>query len=335
MTEIQHLGRLEKVHLREIWAREDNCFTPWLACEENINLLGTTIGISLEVEGQEKEVGPFRADILCKDTLTDEWVLIENQLERTDHTHLGQLLTYASGLKAVTVVWIAQRFTDEHRAAMDWLNEITHEGFRFFALEVEAWRIGDSEAAPKFNVVSKPNDWSREVAGSAGHLHRPDLTPRTRLQLEFWTAFKVHTEEHARRICPIKPQATNYLTMAIGHTGFHLSAVACRLSSGSGSSSTDELRAELVIVTNNARDYLDRLREDSEHFEEAMGSPLEWRGVDGVKKCRIFLRRPANLEERTAWPEYHAWLTDQLDRLHEVFQQRIKALEPASGERAA
>jgi len=94
-------------------------------------------------------------------------VLIENQLERTDHTHLGQLLTYASGLEAVTIVWIAERFTEEHRSTLDWLNKITDESFRFFGLEVELWRIGNSPAAPKFNLVSKPNEWSHSVAQAA------------------------------------------------------------------------------------------------------------------------------------------------------------------------
>ena len=110
----QALGRLIRVDLRDIWTREDNDFTPWLAREENLVILGETLGIDLELEAQEKAVGPFRADVLCKDIGTGTWVLIENQLERTDHGHLGQLLTYASGLEAVTVVWIAARFTDEH-----------------------------------------------------------------------------------------------------------------------------------------------------------------------------------------------------------------------------
>ena len=157
------LERLIKVPLREFWEGEASDFTPWLAEEENISLLGETIRVELEVEAQERNVGPFRADILCKDTATDDWVLIKNQLERTDHTYLGQLLTYAAGLEAVTVVWIAERFTDEHRAALDWLNEITAEGVSFFGLEIELWRIGDSPRAPKFNVVSHPNDWTKTV----------------------------------------------------------------------------------------------------------------------------------------------------------------------------
>ena len=178
------LERLIKVPLREFWSGEASDFTPWLADEENISLLGETIRVELEVEAQERNVGPFRADILCKDTATDDWVLIENQLERTDHTHLGQLLTYAAGLEAVTVVWIAERFTDEHRAALDWLNEITAEGFSFFGLEIELWRIGDSPMAPKFNVVSHPNDWTKTVSRIS---RAEELTPTDQLYLEYWT----------------------------------------------------------------------------------------------------------------------------------------------------
>ena len=152
----KQLGRLKKVELREGWVSEAADFTPWLAQDDNLALLGETIGIELELESQEKEVGPFRADILCKDTTTDQWVLIENQLERTDHTHLGQLLTYASGLNAVSIVWIAERFTEEHRATLDWLNEHTDEKINLFGLEIELWQIGDSAIAPKFNVVCHP-----------------------------------------------------------------------------------------------------------------------------------------------------------------------------------
>src|SRR5437762_8950858 len=146
------LGRLEKIPLREVWTNESSDFTPWLARGENLKLLAETVGIELECEAQEKEVGPFRADILCKNTATDSWVLIENQLERTDHCHLGQLLTYAAGLEAVTIVWVAERFTEEHRATLDWLNERTDEKINFFGLEVELWRIGDSAIPPKFNI---------------------------------------------------------------------------------------------------------------------------------------------------------------------------------------
>src|SRR3989339_1840861 len=190
------LGRLEQVDLRNIWSSESEQFTPWLAQEENLKLLGNAIGIELELEAQEKNVGPFRADILCKDTATDHWVLIENQLEKTDHIHLGQLLTYASGLKAVSIVWLARKFTEEHRAALDWLNEITDDQFNFFGLEVELWRIGDSPIAPKFNIVSKPNDWSKTVAVGAREVKTTGLSDKKILQRDFWVAFTDYVREH-------------------------------------------------------------------------------------------------------------------------------------------
>jgi hypothetical protein len=133
-----------------------------LACRELVSSRVETIGIDLELEDKEKAVGALKADILAKDAFTGDWVLIENQLERTDHSHLGQLLTYASGLQAFTIIWIAAKFTDEHRAALDWLNEVTNESIRFFGLEIELWRI-DEGVAPKFTIVCKPNTWKQRV----------------------------------------------------------------------------------------------------------------------------------------------------------------------------
>ena len=160
------LGRLERVDLRAVWVNEAGDFIPWLAQEENVELLGETLGLDLEVEAQEKNVGPFRADILCKDTATGAWVPIENQLERTDHSHLGQLLTYAAGLEAVTIVWVARAFTEEHRATLDWLNEISDERFNFFGLEVEVWRIGEFDARPE--VQHRQQAERVDEAGVAG-----------------------------------------------------------------------------------------------------------------------------------------------------------------------
>jgi hypothetical protein len=159
MKEELQLGKLERVDLRDSWPREDTNLTPWLAKQKNLKLLGASIGMNLERVENESRVGPFRADILCKDTATDSFVLIENQLEPTDHIHLGQLMTYAAGLDTVHIIWVAKSFNDEHRAALDWLNRITMEGFHFFGIEIELWKIGDSLPAPKFNIVCKPNDW--------------------------------------------------------------------------------------------------------------------------------------------------------------------------------
>ncbi len=137
----QQLGKLERISdLRRIWESEATHFTPWLAREDNLALLADTIGLDLELEAQEKSVGPFRADILCRETANNSWVLIENQLDKTDHNHLGQLLTYAAGLNAATIVWIAKRFTDEHQATLEWLNEVTGDEINLFGLEIKLWR---------------------------------------------------------------------------------------------------------------------------------------------------------------------------------------------------
>ena len=219
----QSLGRLKRVSLREVWASESEHFTPWLGQEENLKLLGDTIGLELELEDQEKDVGPFRADLLCKSTLDDSWVLIENQLERTDHGHLGQLLTYAAGLEAVTIIWVAERFTDEHRAALDWLNEKTDDGVNFFGLEVELWRIGDSPIAPKFNIVSKPNDWTKRVQSAA--TKGGELSSLKQTQLKFWIAFKEYMDANSKIRCQ-KPAPHHWLSSSLGRSGFHLDSVA-------------------------------------------------------------------------------------------------------------
>jgi hypothetical protein len=162
-------------------------FTLWLAEEDSLAILGETLGMDLVLESSEVRVGSFSADIVCVNTDDNSRVLIENQLEKTDHKHLGQLLTYSAGLNTVSIVWISSQFTDEHRASLDWLNEITDEKFRFFGLEVELWRIGDSNLAPRFNIVSKPNEWSRTLAKKG---QRQTQTPIKELQQEFWQSLK-------------------------------------------------------------------------------------------------------------------------------------------------
>ena len=220
------LGELTRVELRDIWTTEAQDFTPWLAQDDNLAKLGSTINLDLELEAQEKNVGPFRADILCKNTDDGSWVLIENQLERTDHNHLGQLLTYAAGLHAVTIIWVAAQFTDEHRATLDWLNEITDENFRFFGLEVELWRIGDSIAAPKFNIISKPNDWSRSISRAARQISEGKLTETKILYLDYWAGLRNFIQDHPTNLRPQKPSPQHWTDFGIGRSGYKLAALA-------------------------------------------------------------------------------------------------------------
>jgi hypothetical protein len=261
---------LKKIDLREVFTSEGGDFTPWLAEEENLKLLGDAIGIALELEAQEKDVGPFRADILCKDTTTDNWVLIENQLERTDHTHLGQLLTYAAGLDAVTIVWIADRFSEEHRATLDWLNERTDEKINFFGLEVELWRIGDSPIAPKFNIVSQPNDWTRRV--KTGVQATGELSEHRQTQLRFWVAFRDFLEKNSKIRCQ-KAYPQHWMNHSIGRSGVHLSSVASLWGSESGTKNP-EIRVELVLDSKDAKQEFAALETKREQIEKQLGFPL-------------------------------------------------------------
>jgi len=321
------LGRLRRVALRDIWQSEAQGFTPWLAGEENLALLSDTLGIDLELEAVEQNVGPFRADILCRDTLSDRWVLVENQLERTDHTHLGQVMTYAAGLDAVTIVWIAAQVADEHRAAMDWLNEITDTEVRFFALEVELWRIGDSPAAPKFNVVSKPNDWSRSTMAAKRVVKNAPLTVSQGELVAYWAAFEDVLSRTTRRVRAVKPLAQNWLVHGIGKSGVTLNSSVNRRDGW--------IRAEIYLTGETARSYFESLKTDREVIEAELGDTLVWY-EEASRDRRIYLtKHVSDVTDRESWPEQHAWLATTLDRMHAVFGDRVRRLDTGSGDTSA
>ena len=316
------LGRLAKVELRDAWTGEASDFTPWLAQPENISLLGEAIGIELEVESQEKNVGPFRADILCRDTIDRHFVLIENQLERTDHTHLGQLLTYAAGLDAVTIVWLAARFTDEHRAASDWLNRATATGFNFFGLEIELWRIGDSALAPKFNVVSQPNDWSRAVKEQASQTGAGSATEQ--LHLEFWTQFRQYLDARHSVIRTTRP-SNNYWTNApVGRSNFSLSAWNGMRDGRSG--------VQLELTGPDAKAHFHLIEERHRHDVEARIATfgkVEWRLLPNYRVSQVGIIRPGAPVDRATWPELDTWMADTLEAMHAVFAPIVKNLNAA------
>ena len=312
------LARLEPVDLRECWKNEATDFTRWLASEENTQLLGDTIGLELELESREKPVGPFQADLLYKSTADDSWVLVENQLERTDHSHLGQLLTYAAGLQAVTIVWIARRVREQHRATLDWLNEVTDRRINFFGLEIELWRIGDSAAAPKFNVVSQPNDWLDP--------RPPELSAIQRLRLEFWQAFCDHVAEEGARFNTRKPSSGYWMDLAIGVAGFRIRAITSTWDSRRGSYDSGELRAEFVVKRDDANDLYAPLHARADEIEKELGEKLTWDNPQDTKTWRAYLRRTADIQDRSSWPDQHEWLRSRLDRLSEVFGPMVGGL---------
>lgn len=313
------LGRLQRVDLRDIWASEPGDFTPWLASPDNLDLLGDTIGIDLELEATEKNVGPFRADILCKDTATGAWVLVENQLEATDHRHLGQLLTYAAGLEAVTIVWLAATFTEEHRATLDWLNQITDDRFTFFGLEIELWRIGDSFAAPKFNIISKPNDWSTSVSKAASAIASGPLTEVKAQQLAYWTKFHEFLTKGGSPLKPQKPYPQHWMNTSIGRAGFLLGGLL--------NTAARRIGVELYINAPEALAFFKLLEQQKGTIEAELGETLEWLELPNRKACRIvFYKQPVEPLQQDQWPAHMAWMRTILEKFNTCFGPRIKAL---------
>lgn len=313
------LGRLENVDVRQIWNHEAHDFTPWLAREENLAQLGDAIGIEMELEGTERDVGPFNADILCRDTVDDSKIVIENQLERTDHGHLGQLLMYAAGLDAVTVVWIARRFREPHRAALDWLNDVTREGIRFFGIEIELWQIGESPAAPKFNLVSKPNDWSKTVSRAGNR--QGELTETKKLNLEYWRALADYLDEHGERVTPRSPSPRNYSDFAVGRSGCNLSAVV----------NTQEPFVQVhlwISGTEEAEAIFRLLEEERRAIEDEIGESLDWQARPSKKSFVVAYQWEADPADRDDWPAQHERLTELLDAFHRAFSPRLKQLDP-------
>ncbi len=314
----RRLGCLEVVDLREVWISEAQSFTPWLAKQENLTLLGEIIGLELELQAQEHDVGPFRADILCKDTVDNHWVLIENQLERTDHTHLGQLLTYAAGLDAVTIIWVAARFTEEHRAALDWLNRVTDDNINFFGLEIELWRIGNSPIAPKFTVAGKPTDWTKTVQSAA---RKRELTETQALQLEYWTQFRQFMEDSNSFVRCQTPQPQGWTCFAIGRSWFQLVAKV-------NTRGKKDVGAYLCLQgPERMAHYLllhDRYREQ---VEGDISQELEWRELPDGKESQIITYLDANPTDRNDWRRQHEWLKQTLETFHRVFAPIVKELD--------
>lgn len=185
MPFVPNLSQLKVVDLREAWAHEAHHFTPWLA--QNIDQLSEVVGIPLEIEGTEVSVESFSADILARNTMDDSIVLVENQLEGSDHTHLGQIMTYLAGLDAHTIIWIAKEFREPHLAALRWLNDHTDERFAFFAVKIKVAQIADSPLAPIFDVVERPNNWERAVHAKSAQ--RVGGSVLTKNRHAFWSAY--------------------------------------------------------------------------------------------------------------------------------------------------
>ena len=313
---MNNLKTLTPIELDKVWETEPQHFTPWLAKEENLTLLGEALGMELELDAQEISVGGFRADLRCKNTADDSWVIIENQLEATDHRHVGQLLTYAAGLDAHTVIWIAKTFRQEYRAMLDWQNRITHEPYRFFGVEVKVWQIGNSDRAVQFEVVSSPNDWTRDVS------RHTDLSETEQQLKKYWTGLRDYVADKGNPINFRTPGKRAFQTFSIGKGGFSLMAWVLR--------STERIGIRLVMRGRNAEAHFRLLEEQQEEIYEEFGEPLEWNELPNDQSCRISLyKHDADFLDEDDWPQQYEWFTTNLERFDQVFRDPIKALDVA------
>lgn len=316
MSTKKNLSKLERVSLREAWKHEASEFTPWLAEQDNLEALAQALGISeLELVATEHWVGDFKLDILCTDG--DQQVVIENQLDETDHKHLGQILAYAAGVSARKVIWIAESFRPEHIAALQFLNDNTTDDLSFFGVQVELWRIGDSPLAPKFEVVAKPNDWvktGREQARAAS-----SSSPTKQLQQKFWASLIDRLSKNAPNIRPQKPRAQHWLSNSIGRSGFGLNITA--------NTRDARLGVELWMPGEEAKQRFANLLAQRDAIEKQLGFELDWQELPGAKACRIASwYADASIEDESRWDEYLDWLTQRLVKMDQVLRPIVKAL---------
>ena len=259
----------------------------------------------MEVQAQEKKVGRFRADILCKEVGSGSWVVIENQLERSDHDHLGQLLTYASGLDTATIIWVAPSFCHEHRIALDWLNRITNEQFRFFAVQIEVWSISGSLPAPKFNLVTGPNGWSRR-AKKLPHDIEAKRSDSAKRRLEYWQVF-------LSKLRLSDPEVRLPNPNSLGNLRFNLQGRDLWITVYAASSS-----GRIGVFLRGSSEHYPRLLKTRRAIEAQLGEPSSWSGDEN--DWTVAISRRSDPTNRAEWSAQHKWLATRLGTYIRVFK---------------
>lgn len=298
------LGKLETIDPRQVWAHEAHSFTPWLL--HNADILGELLGMDLELTAAEHPVGSFALDLIGIDAATGDKVIIENQLTQTDHSHLGQLLTYAGGTDAVDIIWIATGFRDEHRAALDWLNNRTDESTRFFGVELSAVRIGGSTPAPLLRLVVQPNDWGKTVKAKA---QTDGATGRGQAYQMFWSRFleELHNR-HLSWTSSRKGQPQNWQALPSG-----ISGVAFNCSFGRSGLCSEVFFQDPDSSLNDAR--FAAAEASRQTIEATYGAALSFEPLAGKKGCRIAEYRPGNIGQVEQWNDYVEWFIAAQKRL--------------------
>lgn len=305
------LGKLEKIKdLRLVWKHEAIDFTNWLAEEENLNLLGEEIGIDIELISTEAKTGSFSTDILAVESNTDNKIIIENQLEQTDHDHLGKIITYASGHDAKTIIWIVKEAREEHRQAIDWLNEHTDEEINIFLSKIELWKIGESEIAPKFQIVSSPNNWTKTIKKSGNN----DEMDINMLQYEYWSKLNEEIDKNYPMFNSKKPKGKPWQDLTIGRPLAYIKLIF--------NTQISAIKVNLTIP--DSKEFFDCLYESKDEIESELGYELNWKRLDNKKVSHIEIMKKSDINDNSNWDEYINWHLTKASDFYNVFADRVK-----------
>lgn len=287
------IGKLERVELRELWKHEEYDFSTWLAEEENLALLGDAIGLDISLIERESSVGGYSVDIYAEEQGTGKKIIIENQLEFTNHDHLGKIITYASGKDAKYIIWIVKRARDEHRQAIEWLNAHTDNEINFFLLEIELWRIGDSLPAPKFNIVERPNDWVKEERNTSA-----EITERGKFCISYWEAFRNYAAAHhtfTKEFKLRRAHKDSWFDLAVGKSNCHIS-LNVQPTKGT---------VDIGIYIPDDKKYYAELGAYSEEIAKMFDGEIVWR--EASKACRIYIMKSIDSNNQTNWNTIFDW----------------------------
>ena len=307
------LGKIEKVDLRKRWKHEALNFTKWLANEENILLLAEELDISIENVKPEESAGRYSVDILADEVSTNRKVIIENQLEATDHKHLGQLLTYASAHDASIIIWIVKDYTEEHKQAIDWFNKHMPEEISFFLVQIELWKIGNSLPAPKFNVISQPNNWAKTLKKAASQ-KKGNPSELKLLQQRFWGELKDHMNSKttpSMLSLGRTPRPKHWYDISIGTTKAKISFTF--------NSKQQFISCELYIK--NDKSIFESIIQNKIKIQEQLGDDLSFLELPDKAAFRIIKTFKCNPFEEDKWSTYFDWLINNGEKFQKTFKK--------------
>lgn len=301
------LGKLHEVDIRTVWPHEQYDFSKWLSDDENIKELGDILNLSLTDVETEKFVGNYRCDILCKDEITGKVVLIENQLEPTNHDHLGKIITYASGLDAAVVVWIVASARDEHASAIEWLNKHTDDELSFFLLEVHAYKIGNSEPAPQFNIIEQPNDFVKTVKAVS---QSTELNESQKSRLEFWSQFNEVIDAKGKPFNKRKATTDHWYNVAIGSSEASISIDLVN----------KEHKIRVGLWINDNKEIFDTLYQQKNEIESDLKIKLDWNRLDNKKASSICTYiQGLDFKNQDNYPQLMEQIIDVVLKMRKVF----------------